>query len=316
MTAGWGFSVFRMLDSVTCYSFELSHSVRFAELRQQTQACLRDSYDNSPERSLQPRAPALHHRHSSSPETPTDLSVTSVSFEAARACSLRAAARCPPLATSVEHSVCSSHASGSQVQGGGDVACEMVASAADPAGMLAVADGPCSAHVIGAHSQQSDNPQVPATSIRHRNSGEVSEGGKFPSVQLSWDDSRADSKWDTSMAHFVDSWHVRSAVVDKDRGSTVPSAIQGLLRPVGARTQDWKISSARPGLEQYADLRCRLWRPPDTEQILAAAADFGKASDVSGYCSEDSKYMSSSCADPPEHLPLALDRRCVLDIPV
>lgn len=233
---------------------------------------------------------------------------------------MRSIARHPPLATSVEHSVCSSHVGSSRLSRGVEAACGGAVSEADPSGTLITADGPYSVPTrdAGAHSQHSEERTVPATSARHRSSDHVSEISCFPPVRLSSDDSRADSKRDTFFAHGMDgapaaSCH-SSAAVEKSC-SAEPSAIRGLLEPPGVQ-QDWKISSARPGLEQYADLRCRLWRPPDDEQVFAAAADFGKASDVSGYCSEDSKYLSSSCADPPEHLPLALDRRCVLGIPV
>lgn len=210
----------------------------------------------------------------------------------------------------------SSDAGDGLVQHGLAAASKVATPAAVPSSMQAEVDGPYIVPVgYEAHSHQSGYPQEAAA--RDRTSGNISTSESPLPALHSWYESRQDTSRSRCMDVVpTDICAASSAAVDKDGGISVPSAIQDLLRPLAATTDDWKISSARPGLEQYSNLRCRLWRPPDDTQIFAAAVDYGQPSDVSGYCTEDSKYLSSTCADPPEHLPLALDRRCALGIPV
>jgi hypothetical protein len=161
--------------------------------------------------------------------------------------------------------------------------------------------------------EQIEHPES-LSSIRAASRHAQSESEQHQPPPLSYDGIKEDVKEHShqsqGMGMPVDGCAVSAAAVNKDVGATVSAAVQELLRPVGTIKDDWKISSARPGLEQYADLRCRLWRPPDEAQIFAAAIDYGQPSDVSGYCTEDSKCMSSSCTELPENQLVTLDRRC------
>lgn len=86
--------------------------------------------------------------------------------------------------------------------------------------------------------------------------------------------------------------------------SEMSPAIRQLLQP--SHVQEARCSTAAPltsarptgqgTLEQYANLRRKLWRPPDLETVAAAIPDIGMPSDRSGYVSDASQNSSPAGA--------------------
>lgn len=255
-----------------------------AELREQTKAALEDSDScgSSPGRQTQPRALVLPRRRlSDSPNTPTDLSIASLSLDPSHAYPDSRPAR------RLEHPRCTQHSECS-LEAGADTV-----------------NAPNTLDEIDAHTRipgdQQISSQRPDDSLLHdkacihdRMYGEENSA-TTPISQEPDEKCLADD-----------------VPMEKKGNAAVSTAVQDLLKPVESQVGDWKIFSARQGLEQYEELRCRLWRPPDDTQVYAAAVDYGRPSDVSGYCTEESsKFDSSSlCADPPVKQPISLDRRC------